>query len=378
MADNFIGNQRQVGNVTDPHQWTQNPLLTNPQQVAQYAMLAKGLHGMLQGQPDFEPIKQQYMRDYRNNTMPGIMNNATQSGFGQGSGLQQAVAGADTDLAYRLSALHQNFKQHQYDQNREQSNHLLQQGMKPSFENMYSTIPYEDASNYLKKQGVLNPTQQEINEVLPQFQPPSMLSRGDVTGGIQGGLRNARSWAQNTGNDISQAYNTGGLNGVGKTIGNKLGTGANNILFGEGTQTPQKNVSAVNAGRSEAAQGFLDKSPMVNKNFEKAMAKATPQEKRIGNEVLSDLVDMNAPILSESNLGAKDYQILRELLASENPKVQQLSKLVRTREELNKLRHYNKHNSKVRMGFFLRELINRENREREIKNQPLPKMFEGK
>lgn len=309
---NLLGfNQKEVGPETSIKKWSQLPTISNPQQAAQYAMLAKGLYGMFQPQPNFEPIKQQYMRDYRNNVMPGILNNATASGFGQGSGLQQAVAGADTDLAYRLAALQQNFNQHQYDQNREQSNQLLQQGMKPSFENLYAPVPYEQAEQYLKSRGNPNPSAQEIEAALPQFSPPAGLGQ-DIQSFGNKGFQKAQ--------DYYNEYKRRGLKGV-----SDLARGE--VPLSQATQ---------GGGPANTVSESLQQTPQVAKAFSESLQNAATDQKQAADWIVANK-KAAMPILSQK-LEPQDYPMLKGMLEDTKPYMNKLAYALGTKKELDELR----------------------------------------
>ena len=340
MANNFFGpQQREVGPTDAIKQWSQLPMLNNPQQLAQAAMLARGLGGLFQQQPSFEPIRNEYMRAYREKSLPGLLSNFT--GNMQGSDYARAVQQGDIDLATRLAGLQANFQQHQFDKNREFSQNLLQQGMKPSHENLYAPVPYEAGEQYLKRQGIQNPTPEQVNKVLPQFQPPKTLMQS-----IPDYAKQARTGVQ----ELGQAYQQGGVGGA-------LGK-AEEMAFG----VPQEGAQIAKGGLTQEGQSYLEANPQVKQAVDKSLKGATPEQKEAANSVISKLADQNLDIFKEK-LSPVDYQSLDTIANSPNEKVQQLLPLIRTKKELNKLRHYVKVGSKVRLHFFLHELLRRQKRE---------------
>jgi hypothetical protein len=307
----FGGQQHEVGPTDAIKQWSQLPTLNNPQQLAQYATLARGLGGLFQQQPNFEPIKQQYMRDYRNNVLPGILSNATNSGFGQGSGFQQAVAGADTDLAYRLAALQQNFNQHQFDKNREYSQGLLKEGMKPSHENLYAPVPYDAAEQYLKRQGNPNPTTQEIEAVIPKFSPPRTVGQ-EITSLGQQGYQKAKG-----------AYDVYQKQGV---------QGLKNLAKG---QTPLAGDTS-GYGVPQTTSELRTEQPSIDKALTESLGKASADQKAAADWILANK-KAAMPILNK-RLEPEDYVMLRSLMENPKPEMEKLAYAVSEKKDLEELR----------------------------------------
>jgi hypothetical protein len=357
MPDNLYGpQQRSVGNVEAPHGWGQLPTLNKPQQAAQYAMLARGLGSLFQQQPSFEPIKNEYMRAYREQNLPGLMSNFT--GNMNGSDYQRAVAQGDIDLATRLAGLQANFQQHQFDKNREFGSNLLKLGMAPSFENMYSTIPYAEAEKHLKRQGIENPTVAQVNKAVSQFEAPKPLGFNDV--------RNFAQTVRGSVQDVAKAYQEGAarqegggiLGGIKGAAGN-IWNQAENALSGSGPQLGEPTGELTDVGEK-----YLGSNKAAQEAVDKSSRGATPEQKEIINDVVSKIAAEypNAKIL-EQRLAPEDYQKLDAITNSPNEKVQKIVPLLKTKKDLDELSHHVDRGSKLLLKGFLWKMLRHATRE---------------
>jgi spore coat protein CotF len=311
FLNQLVPQAREVGQTDAIKQWGQMPLLNNPQQLAQYATLAQGLRGLYNSmqQPSFEPIKNEYMRAYRENTLPGLLSNFT--GNMQGGDYQRAVAQGDIDLATRLAGLQANFQQHQFDKNREFTQGLLQQGMKPSQENVYYPVPYEAATQYLQRQGIPNPTQGQIDQVLPMFSPPKPLDQQ---------LGSFAQSVKNKGMQAVNAYQNQGIKGVA------------NLIKGE---TPLANTQANQAG-PQTVQEVLAQTPQVKKALDQSLSTASTEQKSAADWIVANK-RAAIPLLSKQ-LDPQDYPMLKDLMENPKPLMQTLAYSLSTKKEFDELR----------------------------------------
>jgi hypothetical protein len=334
MANDNNRYSKQVGDMADPHAWSQQSILNQPQQAMQYAMLAKGFRGMFQDQPSFEPIKNEYMRQYREANGPGLMSNFT--GNMNGGDFRRATAMGDQDMLSRLSALHQNFNQHQYDQNQEQSRFMLQQGMKPSFDNIYSTIPYIEAEKLLKRQGVQNIDRNMVEQTAKTLQPNQPLGWNDV----RQGTAKAMDFAGNAAGKINQAYNSvgqayedarqdyneGGLRQVGAGLKDKGADLANrgadwwNKTREDLAKQPNKYFPE-GANITPEAKAALDNNPDMAAGIKASREGLSPAQNEIAERVTSFLAPRNSPLLKRKDINSREWEQLDQLINTKNPKI---------------------------------------------------------
>lgn len=301
----------EVGSTDAIKQWGQMSQLNNPQQLAQYATLAQGLRGLYNStqQPSFEPIKNEYMRAYRENTLPGLLSNFT--GNMQGGDYNRAVAQGDIDLATRLAGLQANFQQNQFDKNRDFTANLLQQGMKPSQENVYYPAPYEAATQYLQQQGNPNPSQKDINDVLSQFSPPKTLGQQAV--GLGQGMLNKGNQALNT-------YQQQGIKGL------------QNLIKGQTPLAGNNNAP----GLPQTVQESLAQRPQVQEAISQSLQTALPEQKSAADWIIANQ-KASIPLLDQK-LEPQDYPMLKGLMENPKPLMQSLAYSISTKKQFDDLR----------------------------------------
>lgn len=291
---NFLGSQpTEVGGENVPKQWTQQPKLNWPQQAAQYALLGQSLNQLFQPQARFEPIRDEYMRAYREKTLPGLLSNHV--GNLGGGDFQRAVAQGDVDLASRLAALQSEFTQRQSEKGREFATNLLNVGLRPSQENVYSPIPTEEAKQYLMNQGNPNPSPQQIQEVLPKFQTQQSL--GQSAGGF----------LQQLIPDLKQAYQQGGLPAVQRRINQQYQQATTGI------KAPTQNPAEI-ANRNEYFTAYPQQQPKI----EQSLINATPEQQSAADWVLNHHQGGKTELFDHV-LRPSDWPFLQSLMQSEHP-----------------------------------------------------------
>ncbi len=303
LADLFSPPAKQMGSEDALRQWGQQSRLNYPQQAAQYGMLAQGMRNMFQPQPSFEPIKNEYMRAYREGTMPGMLSNFT--GNMGGGDFQRAVAQGDVDLATRLAGLQANFQQHQSDKGREFATNLLNTGMRPSVENVYSHMPYDAARQYLEKQGTTNPSPQQIQEVMPMFQTQPSLGQA------------VYNKAQPIASELQQGYKQGGFGGL-KNEASRILSGKPAPLSGPGVVTNKEQ--------------FFQQHPQTAAKIESNLTNATPDQKSAADWVIAH--KRAAMPLLEQNLTPQDYTLMRSIMENPSPAVNRFAYTASSKKEL--------------------------------------------
>jgi hypothetical protein len=295
--------------------WSQQSKLNFPQQAAQYAMLGQGLKNMFQPAPSFEPIANEYMRAYREKTIPGLLSQHV--GSLGGGDFQRAVAQGDVDLASRLAGMKAEFQQHQSDKGREFATNLLNMSTRPTLENVYSPIPFESAKQYLQQnKGIANPSPEQVNEVLPMFQTQPSLGQSIIGGG------------QQAASDIRELYKQGGMPAV------------KNYL----TQRAQAGLTGQPYTRPESAQAVADRQqfqaqyPQLGAQIQQNLATANPEQQSAANWVLSHKT-AHMPILNE-RLPNEAWANIQSWMQSPHKAVQQIPYHVKSQqdvEEFNKM-----------------------------------------
>lgn len=124
------------GATANRGRWSQLSTLNPQQQQAQMQALQMALQGLQNPYQGFEPIGEQARTQFETQTIPGLAERFTSMGSGaqRSSAFQGALGAAGSQFEQGLAALKSQYGM----QNRELSGRLLNQGLQPSFENVFT------------------------------------------------------------------------------------------------------------------------------------------------------------------------------------------------------------------------------------------------
>jgi len=118
-----------------PGRVQQSPTMTQGQMGAQNQALQMAMQGLQNPYSGFDPIQQQEMQRFQQQTIPGLAERFTSMGEGgqRSSAFQGALGGASADLGSQLAALRSQYGLQQQGQ----MQNLLGMGLRPQFESIY-------------------------------------------------------------------------------------------------------------------------------------------------------------------------------------------------------------------------------------------------
>jgi hypothetical protein len=296
---NPFGGQKEFGAQDQIKKFYQNPLLSNMQQGAQYLYQAKALKDLLYPSgSSFEPIRNEALRQYRENTLPGVMNAVGQrpnsSAFGQTVGRSQE------DLETRLAALRSDWQERQNERIAQNARQMMQYGMQPSFETVFAPVPTESARAYLKQQG-LPETPENIQKYLPMFEPQQSL--GQTVGQ---NIQNLPETIKNLPPQVQDYYNR-----LAQSVAQSRGGGA------------------------PSREELLANTPQVKEAVDKSLTNSTPIQQEASDWVIKNK-KYHMPILT-SDLQANDWPFLEAIMKSTDPQISNMAYQIENRDQLQQL-----------------------------------------
>lgn len=307
--NNIFGQQKEVGPQDQAKRFYQNPLLNNMQQGAQALYQAKALKDMLfPSGSSFEPIRNEALRQYRENTLPNIMNQVGQRPGSSAYG--QMVGRSQEDLETRLAGLRADWQDRQNERTAQNARQMMQYGMQPSFETVYAPVPTESTKAYLQQQG-LPVTPENIAKYQGQFEPQQMLGQ-NITQGIQNLPQTIKTLPQNIQDyikSLSQAT--------------------------QQARTGEVPLSRPVQGGAQTVSQMLAQTPQVQASVNRSLEGATAEQKSASNYVLSNKKHM-MPLL-DSNLQPGDWPFIEAVMKSPSPELQSMIYRIEDRDQLQRL-----------------------------------------
>lgn len=295
--NNIFGQQKEVGPQDQAKRFYQTPLLTNMQQGAQMAYQAKALRDMLMPSgSSFEPIRNEALRQYRENILPNVMNQVGQRPGSSAYG--QMVGRSQEDLETRLAGLRADWQERQNERQAQNARQMMEYGMKPAFETTYAPVPSESARTYLEQQK-LPVTQENIQKYTPMFEPQQMLG-------------------QTISEQVQKLPET-----AGKLVGG----------YPQNVQDIQKRYETARNTQSEGMR--LAEQSGLKQSTDKTLVGANPAQVDARDWILSNK-QHHMPILS-SNLQAQDYPFLKGVMEAQDPEIRQLAYSISNRSQLDRL-----------------------------------------